>query len=512
ILKDRRCKPRISPATGYILWWSEPDTAWFAWNALKNTTARLTDNRNTRFYNEENDVPDFPDEHGLAAWLNNDKALLVYDHFDIWRIDPDGKKAPERMTRGRENQVKYRYLRLDPEEHSLAPDARLLLHHFNETTKAEGYAWLDLKTGTLTPWLDGDFSYSKSPLKADKTDAMVFTRQNFQTFPDLWYAVNPSPSAGTIRPETLGQSAIRISDANPQQSEYRWGSIEKVQWTSLSGEVLEGLLVKPEGFDSGQQYPMLVNFYEKLSDGLHQHRAPDAHRSTINYTMYASRGYLIFAPDIPYRTGYPGESAYNAIMSGVTALVDKGFVDPKRIGLQGHSWGGYQAAYLVTRTNMFACAEAGAPVANMTSAYGGIRWESGLSRQFQYERQQSRIGGSLWEYPMRYLENSPLFSLDKVQTPLLILHNDKDGAVPWQQGIELFAGLRRLGKPAWMLNYNDEPHWPVKLQNRIDFQTRMQQFFDHYLLRMPMPRWMERGVPPLEKGILQGLEQSSEKN
>ncbi|MBK6932723.1 MAG: prolyl oligopeptidase family serine peptidase [Saprospirales bacterium] len=158
---------------------------------------------------------------------------------------------------------------------------------------------------------------------------------------------------------------------------------------------------------------------------------------------------------------------------------------------------------------MFTCAEAGAPVANMTSAYGGIRWESGRSRQFQYERQQSRIGGSLWEYPMRYLENSPLFSLDKVQTPILILHNDKDGAVPWEQGVELFAGLRRLGKPSWMLNYNDEPHWPVKLQNRIDFQTRMQQFFDYYLLGTPKPRWMERGVPPLEKGILQGLEMGS---
>ncbi|MEI2765532.1 MAG: prolyl oligopeptidase family serine peptidase [Dermatophilaceae bacterium] len=131
-----------------------------------------------------------------------------------------------------------------------------------------------------------------------------------------------------------------------------------------------------------------------------------APRSITPY--YASRGYLIFAPDIPYRTGYPGESAYDAIVSGVTALIDKGFVDPKRVALQGHSWGGYQAAYLVTRTNLFNCAEAGAPVANMTSAYGGIRWESGLSRAFQYEHQQSRIGGTLWEYPMRYLENSPL--------------------------------------------------------------------------------------------------------
>jgi len=255
---------------------------------------------------------------------------------------------------------------------------------------------------------------------------------------------------------------------------------------------------------------MIVNFYERMSDELNRYRIPDFGRSSINWSFYASRGYVLFIPDIPYRTGYPGECAYDAIMSGVTSVMSKGFIDPAKIGVQGHSWGGYQTAYLVTRTNLFACAEAGAPVANMTSAYGGIRWESGLSRAFQYEHQQSRIGGTLWEYPMRFIENSPLFALDKVQTPLLILHNDKDGAVPWQQGIELYSGLRRLGKPSWLLNYNEEPHWPVKLQNRIDFQTRMQQFFDFYLKDAPMPRWMKRGVPPLEKGILQGLETEKE--
>ncbi len=498
--KDLRCKPSLSPAANFIFWWSDPDSAWYAWSAKKNQTLRLTDNRSVPFFNEENDVPDYPDEYGLAGWLTGDVALLLYDRFDIWKVDPEGKTAPQRLTHGRETHTRYRYIRLDPEERSIAPAARLLLHEFSETTKAEGYAWLDLKTGQLSPWMGGVFSYTRNPLKAGKAGALVFNRQNYHTFPDLWYTPLPDSSSHNSSPET------RISDANPQQAEYHWGNIERVHWVALNGDTLEGLLVKPDDFDPAKQYPMLVNFYEKLSDGLHVHRAPDVHRSTINYTMYASRGYLVFAPDIRYRTGYPGESAYDAIMSGVTALIQRGFVDPKRIALQGHSWGGYQIAYLVTRTNLFACAEAGAAVVNMTSAYGGIRWESGINRQFQYERQQSRIGGSLWEYPMRYLENSPLFSLDKVQTPLLILHNDKDSAVPWEQGVEFFTGLRRLGKPAWMLNYNDEPHWPVKLQNRIDFQTRMQQFFDHFLLAAPMPRWMERGVPPIEKGILQGLD------
>ena len=513
ILKDLRCKPRLSPEARYILWWNEPDTAWFAWNARNGVSVRLTDNTRTRFFDEENDTPDFPDEYGLAGWLREDAALLLYDQFDLWKIDPSGKQAPQRLTRGRESQTRYRYIRLDPEERSIAPDARLLLHFTEKISRAEGYAWLDLKTNTLSNWAPGPavakdtslFSYTKSPVKAEKAATFVFSRQNYQRFPDLWCTQVPDVKFN------LSDAATRVSNANPQQSEYQWGSIELVRWTSLSGEILEGLLIKPDDFDARKQYPMIVNFYEKLSDGLLQHRAPDIHRSTINFTMYASRGYLVFAPDIPYRTGHPAESAYDAVMSGVTALIQKGFVDPKRIGLQGHSWGGYQAAYLITRTNMFACAEAGAAVANMTSAYGGIRWESGLSRQFQYEHQQSRIGGTLWESPMRYLENSPLFALPKVNTPVLLLHNDNDGAVPWQQGLELFTGLRRLGKPAWMLNYNDEPHWPVKLQNRTDFQTRMQQFFDHYLQQAPLPRWMERGVPPIEKGIRQGLEPFDQK-
>ncbi len=500
IVRNLRCNPRISPDARYILWWSAPDTAWYAWNARSGNTMRLTNNRSVKWYDEENDVPDYPSEYGVAAWMEGDEAVLVYDRYDIWRIDPSGEKAPKRLTQGRESATSYRYLKLDPDERFIPYDATaLLLHQVNDQTKEEGYVWLNPSNGKISPFEGGNYAYSRQPIKAKGADYLVFTKENFQTFPDLLLR-NYSPK------NKNNAAAQRISNANPQQSEYRWGSIEMVEWTSLTGEKLRGMLTKPEGFDPKKQYPMIVNFYERSSGELLRHRGPDFHRSQINYTVYASRGYVIFNPDIPYRTGYPGESAYNAIMSGVTHLIAQGFVDPKRVALQGHSWGGYQAAYIVTRTDLFACAEAGAPVANMTSAYGGIRWESGLSRMFQYEHQQSRIGGSLWEYPMRYLENSPLFSMDKVNTPLLILHNDKDGAVPWYQGIEMYSALRRLGKPAWMLNYNDEPHWPVKLQNRIDFQQRMQQFFDHYLMGAAAPRWMKRGVPALEKGILQGLE------
>jgi dipeptidyl aminopeptidase/acylaminoacyl peptidase len=297
-----------------------------------------------------------------------------------------------------------------------------------------------------------------------------------------------------------------MSDANPQQAEYLWGTAELVHWRSSDGKELDGILYKPENFDPARQYPMMVYFYEKMSDGLHAYRTPGPGSSSVSISFYVSRGYVVFVPDIHYRVGYPGESALDCVVTGVLSVLDKGFVDPKRIGVQGHSWGGYQIAYLVTQTDIFAAAEAGAPVSNMTSAYGGIRWGSGMSRMMQYERSQSRIGASLWEDQRRYIENSPIFWADKINTPVLILHNDEDTAVPWYQGIEFFVALRRLGKPVWMLNYNGEPHGLRKYQNQKDWAERMQQFFDHYLMGAPAPVWLEEGVPAVVKGRRLGLE------
>jgi dipeptidyl aminopeptidase/acylaminoacyl peptidase len=214
----------------------------------------------------------------------------------------------------------------------------------------------------------------------------------------------------------------------------------------------------------------------------------------------------VFTPDIPYEIGYPGESAESAIVPGVLSLIEKGIANPKKIGIQGHSWGGYQVCHLVTRTNLFACAEAGAPVANMFSAYGGIRWGSGMSRQFQYEKTQSRIGGTIWDKPLQFIENSPVFWADKVKTPLLMLHNDQDGSVPWYQVIEMYMALRRLNKPVWLINYNGEDHGLGRLPNKKDWAVRLQQFFDHYLMDAPAPKWMTEGVPAVKKGEEFGLE------
>jgi len=243
-----------------------------------------------------------------------------------------------------------------------------------------------------------------------------------------------------------------------------------------------------------------VYFYERVSDRIHGHRAPAPTASTIHIPVYVSNGYVVFTPDIKYKEGFPGQSAFNCIVPGVKHVLAEGYVDPARVGIQGQSWGGYQVAYLVTRTNMFAAAMAGAPVSNMTSAYGGVRWGSGMSRMFQYERTQSRIGGTLWEKPLHYIENSPVFSADRIETPLLIMHNDADGAVPWYQGIEMYMAMRRLSKPSWMLVYNKEAHNLRRRKNRMDLSIRMMQFFDHYLKNEAPPVWMTQGLPATLKG------------
>ena len=481
---------QLSPTGKFVYGYSRLDSTLFAYNIKDKQLVKLA--KGKPFYNELNDSPNFPYPYGMAGWTADDKHALIYDRYDIWEFNPlTGEKR--RITDGRASKTTYRYIKLDPEERNLNTKKPWLLSTFNETTKDGGFYEYNYRRSSGKQLISGPHRYG-TPRKPREADKLLFTRESFVEFPNL--------KVGSMN----FNDVKTISNANPQQNEYNWGTAELVHWNSLDGLELTGMLIKPENFDPSKKYPMIVNFYEKSSNRLHGHRAPSPGRSTINYSFYTSRGYIIFNPDVYYRIGYPGESAFNCVIPGVTSLIEKGFVDKDNIGVQGHSWGGYQIAYLVTKTDIFKAAESGAPVPNMISAYGGIRWWTGLSRQFQYEHTQSRIGGTPWEYPARYVENSPIFNIDKINTPLLIMHNDADGHVPWYQGIEFFVSLRRLGKPSWFLNYNDEPHWPLKLQNRKDFNIRMAQFFDHYLKGAPKPVWMVRGVPALEKGINQGLE------
>ena len=384
------------------------------------------------------------------------------------------------------------------DEPGVGPGETVYLKVFDETTKENGLASFQpigkiLQINTL------DFGgYTYDGLKvAKKAPVHAYLKGNFVEPMDLYYT-DPG-----LKP---ADRTKKLTAINPQQADYNWGTVELIHWTSFDGKKLDGLLYKPEDFDASKKYPLMCYFYETNSETLYRNIVPQPSWSTVNLTFYTSRGYIVFVPDIVYTPGLPGQSAYNCIVSGVEALAKNPWIDRENMAIQGQSWGGYEVAFLITRTNIFKAAGAGAPVANMTSAYGGIRWETGMSRQFQYEQTQSRIGKDLWNGLELYMENSPLFRLPNVQTPVLIMHNDNDGAVPWYQGIEMFMGLRRLGKPAWLLEYNNEAHNLRERRNRKDLTIRLQQFFDHYLKGAPEPAWMRDGVPTMKKDYYFGYE------
>jgi len=476
----------LSPGGRYVTWFAEG--RWRAYDVAARATSDLTGAlRGVRFDRETWDTPGEPEPWGTAGYTTGERDLLVYARYDVWAVDPSGRRAPRVVTdsAGVRNALVFRLARTG-DERTVDAGAPLLLTAFDDRTKAAGF-YRDRVDGGGAPervvMADARFG---APLKARDADVFAVTRQSFTDAPDVW--------AGP-RLDALA----RLTDVNPQRGEYAWGSAELVHWRSLDGLPLDGILYKPAGFDPRRRYPMVVYFYEQLADNLHQYHAPFG-RNTINPTVYASNGYVVFFPDIAYANGYPGQSALKSIMPGVQAVAARGFVDERRVGIAGQSWGGYQGAYLITQTPYFRAAFLGAPVANMTSAYGGIRWESGLARAFQYEKGQSRIGRSPWDALPRYLENSPLFAVDRVTTPMLIMSNDADGAVPWYQGIELFVGARRFGKEAYLLNYNGDGHNPRKRANQLDVDRRMQQFFAHHLKGEPAPAWMREGVPYARKG------------
>jgi len=492
ILKEKS-NANLSPEGKYTVWYELKDSSYYSLNNKTGNIISLTKNIPVQFCNELNDMPTDPYPYGIAGWSDNDTYLFIYDRFDIWKLDPKGTEKPVNITNnfGRKNKIRLRYMKLDDELVFIPTKSEVLIKGFNEENFSEGIYKLKLKEPqTPSSLISGDFRIS-SIRKAKDTDKIIWSKQTIREYPEIRFC-------------NLNFSNIEIiSKTNPQQSEFNWASVETVKWKSFTGDTLKGLLYKPENFDAAKKYPMIVYFYERSSYNIHHHYIPSPSRSIINKTFYASNGYLVFVPDITYTTGYPGQNAYDAVVSGVNYLINTcNYVNGNKIGLQGQSWGGYQIAYLVTQTDMFAAAMAGAPVSNMTSAYGGIRWGSGMSRMFQYEHKQSRIGGTLWERPLLYIENSPLFHAPKVKTPLLIMHNDKDGAVPWYQGIEYFVALRRLNKPVWLLNYNGMKHnieskyWA----DRMDLSIRMFQFFNHYLKDKPAPEWMIKGIPAIEKG------------
>ena len=456
----------------------------------KKEVCMTCSNDKVNWQTDVNGMPMTASPFGVFGYSTDEKSIFIQSQYDVWNYSI-GENRLESITNGEGAQKK---IRMQPKlwsTDSLFVDyENLYIEGFDEKTKgthlfnfSDHGDHMDLVEKYYT---DHTISFIT---RSENKETILFRKMSLQEYPEVRFS------------KSFFESEKVISSTNPQQSAFNWASVELINWTSYDGIPLEGLLYKPENFDPSKKYPLLIYYYELYSDDLHNHYIPKPTASVIYPTEYASAGYVVFIPDVRYKIGHPAKSAYDCIMSGtdrVLKLVPN--VDSTKMGLQGQSWGGYQTAQLITMTKRYAAAMAGAPVSNMFSAYGGIRWGSGVNRQFQYERTQSRIGKTIWEAPELYMENSPLFHIPNITTPLLIMSNDKDGAVPWYQGIEMFTGMKRLGKPCWMLNYNGDDHNLMENANRIDLSIRMRQFFDYYLLDKPAPKWLTDGIPATLKG------------
>lgn len=461
---------------------------WMLITAADGTEKNLTAGTPVSFGREPYDMLGKPPAAGAALWTKDGKSLILYDRFDIWRYSVEAA-APVNWTRGygRAHHLALRIVqseRDDPTDRYLDPSKPIVLRAENEDTHDTGFFRLPA-SGEPVQLRMAARNYAP-PIKARNADVYITAESTFSEYPDL------QQTDSTFR------ELKKVSNVGQQVEQFTWGTSELMHYENSDGVKLAGTLYKPANFDPHKKYPMIVYIYERLSQSVNLFVEPRPTNS-INASFYTSNGYLVLQPDIVYREGYPGQSALRCVLPAVQTVVNMGFVDEKAIGIQGHSWGGYQIAYMVTQTNRFRAAAPGAPVANMISAYDGIRWGPGIPRQFQYERTQSRIGGTPWQYPLRYIENSPIFMVDRIQTPLLMIHNDADDAVPWYQGIEYYLALRRLNKEAYLFSYNGEPHNLRRRPNQKDYTTRLQQFFDYYLKGAAKPDWMDHGIPFIHK-------------
>ncbi len=471
--------PSPSPAGSFGVYYQ--DKKWYLYDCVSGQSACLTDKIATPFCNEDFDQPAAPPSYGIGCWVDDDK-VIINDKYDLWlfgKNDAAGKNLTK--GEGRKNNISFRILKTNPKQENYAGTDSLLLSGYSDVDKSTNLYMLALSNGELTKLTNENLKYSFRQ-KAKNVPVYTFIKEDYDLLPDLWLT-----SASFSKP-------VKITKLGQQQDTFSWSKSELVSWLSNDGVKLDGVLIKPTNYTKGMKFPLIVYFYELFAQRLHEF--PDMiinHRP--NFAYYTSHGYGVLMPDVRFEIGEPGPSAVRCIVPGVLKLIEDGLVEPKGVGLIGHSWSGYEAAYMITQTDLFAAAVAGAPVGNMTSAYSGIRNESGMARQFQYEKSQSRIGGSLWEMRDKYIANSPIFFADRIHTPLLIEHGDEDEAVPFQQGVELYMAMRRLGNVCYFLQYRGEPHHPKKYPNKLDYAIKTKEFFDTYLKHSAMPEWMKTPAP-----------------
>jgi dienelactone hydrolase len=486
IIEELPVRMGLDPNGRYFLYFKNSHLWVYDLEEGKHTN--ISESAPVSFVNVDMDIPTDERPWGIAGWTEEGSSLIVYHKFDIWELELDGSHA-ENLTKGigDKQEIRFRYVRLNPEERFLNMSEPLLLSAYGEWTKKAGYFHLN-PSGILEELVFDDVMFGRRILKAKDADKILYTRETFVDFPDYYVS------------DSRFRNPVKVTDANPQQKEYAWGCRVLIDYENSRGVELQATLTLPAGYVEGKKYPMLVYFYEKMSQRHHNYSMP-TYDDRPHMSLYASDGYLVLMPDIVYTVGTPGSNALDCVGAAVQKVIDLGYADPEHIGLQGHSWGGYQSSFIVTQTDMFACVVTGAPLTNLPSMYNILYKSTGNANQGILETSQGRLGRDV--YPMKdldlYISQSPVHHAEKITTPFMILQGTEDGAVDWNQGLEFYNAARRLGKEVIFLSYPGEPHHLRKEENQKDFLQRMKQYFDHYLKGKPAPDWMVNGIPFLKK-------------
>ncbi|RZM27365.1 MAG: S9 family peptidase [Pedobacter sp.] len=413
---------------------------------------------------------------------------MIKDNYDLWKISADGKNVtPLTANWKKSRQMLQNRFRIYEDEKGADLSKDQYFGVFDAETKKTGVGILERGKNDIRILFMDDHAYGGFTKAAD-AGTFVYTREDNQTAPEYFI----SNAANLSAPQQLTKNA-------PDQAKYAWSSgVKLIKYLSANGDSLQAALYLPANYVPGKSYPTITYIYERLTDNLNAYTTPAYPSGGFNKSLYTSNGYAVLMPDIKYKLNDPGMSAVACVVPAVKAAIATGIVDAKKVAIHGHSWGGYQTSFLITQTNIFKAAAAGAPLTDMVSMYSLIYWNSGGTNQAIFEASQGRLTPGYWDNWDAFTRNSPIYHIKNVQTPLLLLHNDKDGAVDYTQGIEYYNGLRRLNKPVVMITYRGENHGIAKLPNRKDYAVRMMEYFDYQLKDKPAPDWWAQGVNRLD--------------
>jgi dipeptidyl aminopeptidase/acylaminoacyl peptidase len=444
---------------------------------------------------EDDHTPPHKPSWGIAGWTSNDKSVIVYDDTDLYELYSDGSKSVK-LTSGSAEQVRYRHVNVSSEagggrggrgggagEEAIDLSKPVYLSLYGIWTKKTGYAILNAGNIEKAVWIDKGTSRL---IKAKAADSYAYVAEAFDASPNYYAA-----AADLKNPR-------QVSDTNPFQSNYAWGKAQLIEYKSPHGERLQGALFYPANYEPGKQYPMLVHIYERESNFLHRY-FPVSERSPYSEAVWTSKGYFVLMPDIVFRPRDPGLSILECTVAATKAAVATGMIDAKHMGITGHSWGGYGSTFIMTQTDLFAAGAVGGSLTDLVSNFGEVYWNSGAPETGHMEVGQERMQVPLWEDPQAYIRNSAVFSVNKMQGPLLMSTADKDGASDWHQTLEFYNIARRAGKQVVMLMYPGENHSLAIRANQIDYHHRILDWFGYYLKGEPAPEWINKGTSVLDR-------------